>query len=100
MDEEAASARLAPRHRALPTVRQVCILGQLLQLPAEVGGFIHALLLGNLEDHVFFQQLLYSLLIRVPVLAQEEGRSENVAGGGGTLWTGPGPRAFTLIPRG
>lgn len=64
------------RHGELPTVGQVCVLGQLLQLPAEVGRFVHALLLGYLEHHVFLQQLLDSLLVRVPVLAQEEGRSE------------------------
>lgn len=46
-------SRVGWRHQVLPTVGQVRVLGQLLQLPAEVRGLVHALLLGYLQDHVF-----------------------------------------------
>lgn len=57
---------------------------------------IHALLLGYLEDHVLFQQLLNSFLVCVPVLVQEERRSEAVARG--SRWTGSNPQAPALVP--
>lgn len=89
---------LVPRHRRLPpTVRQIRILGQLLQLPAQVGGLVHALLLRNLEDHVFFQQLLNAFLVCVPVLVQKEGRGEDAAWG--TLWTARAPVHLPSFPQ-
>lgn len=74
-----AEPGLDPRHRAvgrraLPTVGQVGILGQLLQLPAQVGRLIHALFLCDLQDHVLLQQLLDPFLVCVPILGQKEGR--------------------------
>lgn len=91
-----------PATEGLPTigqvVRQVCLLGQLLQLPAQVGALLHALLLRNLEDHVPFQEFLNAFLVSVPALVQGDGKGEDAAWG--TIWTGSGFRTSTLIPPG
>lgn len=63
-----SSGGLGSQHWALPTIGKVCMLGQLLQLPAQVGRLVHALFLCDLQNHVFFQQLLNSFLIRVTIL--------------------------------
>lgn len=69
----------------LPTlcqvVRQVCVLGQLLQLPDQVGGLAHSLSLSNLEDRVPFPEFLDVVPVCVPLLVQEEGRAEGAARG-------------------
>lgn len=46
----------------------VMVLGQLFQLPAEMSGLVHALLLTNLQQHVLLHQLLQPPTFIVPLL--------------------------------
>ena len=50
------------------TLSVVVVLSQLLQLPAQMGRLIHALLLSNLQQHVLLHQLLQPAPLAVPLL--------------------------------
>lgn len=63
------------RWRLTLGVGVVVVLGELLQLPAQVSRLVHALLLSDLQQHVLLHQLLQPSPLAVPLLQTGGGQT-------------------------